>query len=49
MTVQDIDGLDAEAKLWIEFRCVVVGPFVECRCFVIGLAFSCAVSFVGLC
>ena len=47
MTVQDIDGLDAEAKLWIEFRCFVVGPFVEFRCFGIGLLLSGAVSLVG--
>ena len=29
MTVQDADGLDSEAKLWIEFRCFVVWAF--CR------------------
>ena len=33
MAVQDIDGLYAEAKLWIEFRYVVVGPVVEFRIF----------------
>ena len=49
MTVQDIDGLDAEAKLWIEFRCVVVGPFVEFRSFVMGLWFGGAVTLLGVC
>ena len=49
MTVQDIDGLDVEAKLWIEFRCFVVGPFVEFRSFVNGLVFSGAVSLLGFC
>ena len=49
MTVQDIDGLDAEAKLWIVFRCFVVGPFVEFRCCVNGLLLSFAVLLLGLC
>ena len=49
MTAQDIDGLDAEAKLWIEFRCVVVGS-VLCKfsrfCYFV---LSGVVSLLGCC